>query len=93
MLLGFLLGILCLRTRSLLPGIAFHFVHNSLSLLHDRFGDCIPAADPRGYFFRFEETALRYQPAALLIAGILSLGLLYRLLQPNGKAVSRDEIR
>ena len=93
MLLGFLLGILCLRTRSLLPGNAFHFVHNSLSLLHDRFGDCLPAADPWGYFCRFEETALRYQPATLLIAGILSLGLLYRLIQPNGKAVARDEVR
>jgi sodium transport system permease protein len=43
-LLGLVLGLLALRSRSLLPGIVFHFLNNSLALLrsmpaHDVFGD------------------------------------------------------
>jgi sodium transport system permease protein len=35
-LLGLVLGLIALRTRSILPGILFHFVYNSLGVLADR---------------------------------------------------------
>ncbi|MAG94202.1 MAG: CPBP family intramembrane metalloprotease domain-containing protein [Planctomycetaceae bacterium] len=38
-LLGLVLGLLAVRSRSLLPCVAFHFVHNSLGVLHSRVQD------------------------------------------------------
>jgi sodium transport system permease protein len=42
-LLGVVLGIICVRSRSILPCVAFHFVYNALALLHGREGDTVPA--------------------------------------------------
>ena len=82
-LLGLILGAMCVRNRSLLPGIAFHFVYNSLGVLHDRLGSSVPTDRAWGFFFRWDDGALRYQPALLCLLLLLSIGLLHRLLQPS----------
>ena len=81
-LLGLILGAMCVRNRSLFPGIVFHFVYNSLGILHGRFGDVVPTGHAWSFFFRFEDGSLRYQPALLCLLSILCIGLLHRLLQP-----------
>ena len=82
-LLGLVLGAMCVRTRSLLPGIVFHFVYNSLGILHDRYGNWVPTDHVWGILFRSEDGALRYQPTLLCLLAVICIGLLYRLLQPS----------
>ena len=81
MLLGILLGTMCVKTRSLWPGVTYHLIHNSLFILYDRFGSSVPTGQAWGYFFRWEEKALRYQPALLVFASLVTIGLLYCLLK------------
>ena len=82
MLLGIVLGAMCVRTGSLFPGIVYHFIHNSLSVLHDRFGHDIPTDHIWSYFFRHEDGTLRYQPVMLGLMLLTAVGLLYGLLRP-----------
>ena len=82
MLLGIVLGAMCLRTGSLFPGVAYHFFHNSLSVLHDRFGSSVPTDHAWGLFFRQEDQTLRYQPGLLGLLFMVAIGLLYGLLRP-----------
>ena len=90
-LLGLVLGAMCVQTRSLLPGVAFHFVYNSLGILHDRIGKDVPTDHIWGYFFRMEDGALRYQPALLCLLSVLCIGLLNRLLQPSTISTNSDQ--
>ena len=79
-LLGVVLGIMCVRSRSLLPGVAFHFVYNALAVLHGRVGDTVPDTDIWAWLFRHQsDGALRYQPALLCLAALAAIGLLHRL--------------
>jgi sodium transport system permease protein len=83
-LLGIVLGTICVRSRSLLPGMAFHFVYNALAVLHGRVGDTVPDSDIWAWIFRHQEGALRYQPALLCLAALAAIGLLNRLTRhPN----------
>ncbi len=93
MLLGIILGAMCVRTGSLFPGIVYHFLHNSLSVLHDRFGHDIPTDHVWSYFFRYEDSTLRYQPVMLGLMLLAAAGLLYGLLRPvtnSNNEQSRD---
>ena len=92
MLLGILLGTMCVRTKSLWPGVVYHFVHNSLAVLHDRFGDGVPTGEAWGYFFRREHEALRYQPALLVLALLVGIVVLQMLLRRSAIARSTDSI-
>lgn len=91
-LLGIILGTMCVRNRSLLPGIAFHFVYNTLGILHVRFGQSVPTDHVWSFFFRTEDGALRYQPALLCLLSVLSIGLLHRLLKPASIADLPDPV-
>ncbi len=83
-LLGVVLGVMCVRSRSLLPGVAFHFVYNALAVLHGRSGDKVPVTDIWAWLFRHQDGALRYQPALLCLAALAAIGLLHRLTRhPN----------
>lgn len=80
-LLGLLLGAICVRTRSIFPGILFHFVYNTLGVMHDRLGSQVPTEHLWGYFFRLEQNSLRYQPLLLVCLGIACIALLFPLLR------------
>ncbi|MEK6262059.1 MAG: ABC transporter permease subunit/CPBP intramembrane protease [Planctomycetota bacterium] len=83
-LLGVVLGTICVRSRSLLPCVAFHFVYNALAVLHGRAGDTVPDTDIWAWLFHHHEGALRYQPALLCLAALAAIGLLNRLTRhPN----------
>ncbi len=91
-LLGVILGMMCVRSRSLIPGIAFHFVYNSLAILHGRMGKQVSHDGVWAWLFRQEDGMLRYQPALLCLAALAAIGLLHRLTRhPNELDGSVDE--
>ncbi len=80
MLLGIVLGLLAVRSRSLLPGVIFHFIFNGMQVLQAR----IPVRyfEPRimQWLFSVEseggQTAVRFNAPLLAISGVLSVVLL-----------------
>ena len=83
-LLGVALATICVRSRSLLPGVVFHFIYNALAVLHGRAGDTVPDTNVWAWLFRHQDGALRYQPALLCLAALAAIGLLHRLTRhPN----------
>lgn len=78
-LLGIVLGAICLRTGSLFPSIAFHFVYNALGIMHGVYGQQVPAEGVWQWLFRRESEALRYQPVLLCLAALAAIALLHRL--------------
>lgn len=78
-LLGLFIAAICLQTRSLFPGMVFHFVYNSLGVLHDRWGQLVSTEQMWSLFFRSEGGLLRYQPALLCLAFAAVIGLFYAI--------------
>jgi sodium transport system permease protein len=76
-LLGLVLGLMAIRSRSLYPGIVFHFLNNSLALL---IGTWIAHPDNGlvSWFFRDTEHGL-FQWPVLVVAGGVSAWLLLKL--------------
>lgn len=71
-LLGLVLGLMAIRSRSLVPGIAFHFVFNGLEVVRNRYGAQLPTGGAWDYAWKVEEGSLVYQP--LLVLTCLSAG-------------------
>jgi sodium transport system permease protein len=97
-LLGLVLGAICIRTRSLFPGVAFHFVYNSIGVLHDRLSEYpqVVAQLTNGavgqYLFRWQDNSLRYQPFLLVILGLVCAGLLTQLLKTPSIPILNDSV-
>ena len=79
-LLGVVLGIIAVRSRSLWPCIAFHFVSNGLKIAQARFEADVPTTGVWGWFFRWADS-LQFQPALLALAAVLSAMLLWLLVR------------
>lgn len=100
-LLGIILGMICVRSRSLFPGIVFHFLHNTLMILRGTKESMIPHDGIWSWLFRLQNDSLRYQPALLCLAALAAIGLLHRLTrQVNDPALAlgpagdeRDPVR
>jgi sodium transport system permease protein len=78
-LLGLVMGLLTIRSNSLLPCIAFHFVNNTLGVLHARLGSAAGGYWPGNPFVYWEGGALRYQLPTLVVCGAIAVFLLARL--------------
>lgn len=77
-MLGLLLGLLAVYSRSLLPAIAFHLCNNSIATFHAKNGFGIK---PDGVFFRQQDEMLRYEWPTLLLCGIGIALLANRMIQ------------
>lgn len=75
-LLGLVLGLVAVRTRSLFPGIAFHFAYNGLELVRNKYGAHAPQGGIWDWFLLVESEGLRYQPALLGMCLLVSLIIL-----------------
>jgi sodium transport system permease protein len=84
-LLGLVLGLIAVRSRSLWPGILFHLLYNGLELSRNRWGTEMPTAGPWGWLFRFapDEGGLRYEPLLWTLAGLAACVLLTVLARPR----------
>jgi sodium transport system permease protein len=86
-LLGLVLGLIAVRSRSILPGMVFHFVFNGLEVCRSRYGAKMPSEGVWGWFFRTEE-GLQYQPALLILAGLVATVFLWTLLRKPASSKS-----
>jgi sodium transport system permease protein len=94
-LLGIVLGLLAIRSRSLLPCIAFHGIYNALAVLHGRVGEADASwiEGPVRWFIASQEGDLRYQWPMLVVCGLLAFVLLRWLVKrPDDRAAVAPEI-
>ncbi len=75
-LLGLVIGLIAVRTRSLYPGVAFHLVYNSLELARNRWGKAIESTVWSEWFVAVEAEGLRYQSLTLWLCGLVATTLL-----------------
>ena len=84
-LLGIVLGIVATRSQSLWPCVAFHFIFNSLAVMHGRIGRQFGAELPPSLFYTVDDLGqILYQPPTLLISALL-FGLCLWLITKNGE--------
>ena len=74
-LLGLVLGLIAIRTRSLWPGVLFHFVNNTLGVLIVDAAKNPRLASLSGWLLRDQAEAL-YRPAVLVVSALASAVLL-----------------
>ncbi|MCH9790821.1 MAG: CPBP family intramembrane metalloprotease [Planctomycetes bacterium] len=84
-LLGLVLGLMAVHSRSLLPGVVFHFIYNSLGVLHGRIPEAWVPENGLEYFVRIEQGALRYSWPLLLICGVIAV-LILRWVQKQSQS-------
>jgi len=82
-LLGLVLGTLAIRSQSLVPCIAFHFINNALGVIHGRFGDRLLKMPGLKDLVAIDgDGALRYQWPTLAVSLIVAVPLLVWLFRP-----------
>lgn len=84
-LLGLVLGLLAIYSRSLFPAMAFHFCNNAIATLHAGEAGRLPAD---GVFFsRDTEGFLRYEAPLLILCGIAGILIILHMI----KVVTRSQ--
>jgi sodium transport system permease protein len=87
--LGVVLGYVAVQTRSLLPGLAFHFVYNSLSLLIGREGPFASGAGRAAWLFEWNDGDFSYRWPAVALSVIISAMILRMLRQPAERVAAQ----
>lgn len=85
-LLGLVLGLIAIRSNSLLPGIVFHFIYNAMGVTHGRVDPAWAETAPLGFLIRAEGDSIRYQWPTLIVAVGVSYVLLRWLVQQTSPA-------
>lgn len=92
-IVGLLIGLIAVHSRSIFPAMAFHLVSNTISLFHARNGFGIT---PDGVFMSRDADMLRYELPLLIFCGI-GIGLMavrmIRDLQEQQRARRKDKLR
>jgi sodium transport system permease protein len=89
-LLGLVLGLLVVRSNSLLPAVAFHVIYNSLQVVRSRLDVDVLARDPWNWFVAVEGGEVSYRWPTLVICGVVAAGLLRWLIQHGGRPSAAD---
>ena len=77
-LLGIILGFLAVRSRSILPGILFHFLNNAIAVSRGHWVTSPTGSSIAGWIFRNPTDGLYHGPW-IVASVLLSGGLLYML--------------
>ncbi|MEX1230177.1 MAG: ABC transporter permease subunit/CPBP intramembrane protease [Planctomycetaceae bacterium] len=80
MLLGLVLGLLTVRSGSILPAMIFHFLFNGLEVVKSRYGEAIASSPSSALFVTSAEKGLRYTGLTLFLSGLIATLILKRLL-------------
>ena len=89
-LLGLALGMIAVYSRSLLPGVIFHFIYNSLSVLRERIPeDWVPEYGLQ-HFITMGPEGMRYSWPLLLICAIVGVSLLRWTVQQSKAQTAQD---
>ncbi|WP_298868762.1 ABC transporter permease subunit/CPBP intramembrane protease [uncultured Gimesia sp.] len=75
-LLGLVIGLIAVHSRSLLPCVVFHFIYNSLAILHGRIPKTWLPENGLEHFVSMQPEGLRYSWPLLLICGAITIVLL-----------------
>lgn len=81
-LVGLVIGCLAVRSNSLLPCVAFHFVNNALGVCHGRYGKELPELGWLDPYFAMTDGSLRYRWPTLMICIGLAAPILVWLFRP-----------
>lgn len=80
-LLGLVIGLLAVRSNSLLPPIVFHFVNNALAVANRRIGGATSEwSDPFQMFVTVSGEQLRFELPLLAICAVLAGGVIRKLI-------------
>ncbi len=96
---GVVIGYIAVQSNSLLPGVCFHIVHNSLALLIAKMtpGEWVNRQPARLFVSYSEAAGWQYQPALLVLCGAGAAGVLWwfhKLAYPKTREeVLHDAIR
>ncbi|WP_339909563.1 ABC transporter permease subunit/CPBP intramembrane protease [Symmachiella dynata] len=80
-LLGLVLGIIAIRSNSLLPSVIFHLIYNSLGVIHGRIGPQLLERFRGNPLVRDVDGQMLYGWPTIVIAALIALPLLWRLIQ------------
>jgi sodium transport system permease protein len=84
-LLGIVLGLLAVRSRSLIPGVIFHFIFNGMQVAQSRIPVSYFDSPVMDWLFSVEsesgQTVVRFDAPLLAISGLLSVGLVTWLIR------------
>lgn len=83
-LLGLVLGLLAVRSRSLLPPVLFHMIYNGMEVLKARYAHTVGLEGPAGWLFLRDGGQLRFTWFSLCLAGIAAIVLLRWLVREGG---------
>ena len=78
-LMGLLLGLVAVHSRSLFPAMAFHFCTNALALLYSR--NALPVTADGLFFSRDNLDDIRYGASVLLICGVCVVWISSRMIR------------
>lgn len=92
-LIGMLIGLIAVRSGSLLPGVLFHFCFNGLAVLHGQAAEHLSnaGATDGGFFYSIEEQTLHYGYATLALCGTMSAALIYWLIR-DGRPKAKSPV-
>lgn len=89
-LLGLVIGLIAVRSNSLLPCMLFHFVNNSIAVFHGRVGNSpVGQGTPLEFFLESGKAGLHYKWPTLLLAGIVAATLIHWLYRQTDKSPQR----
>jgi sodium transport system permease protein len=84
-LLGILLGLLAVRSRSLLPGVIFHIINNGMALVLGGMAEGKLGRSVSAWLFRDRSQALYHVPWVVL-GGLIAVALFVVLVRDTGSA-------
>jgi sodium transport system permease protein len=84
-LIGLILGLLAIRSRSLLPAVLFHIVYNSLESVRARTSDVIVHSPALKWLMSSEPSEIGYSTTALVVAALVAVPLIAWLVLDRGK--------
>jgi sodium transport system permease protein len=71
-LMGLILGLLAIRSKSLLPGVLFHILYNSIEMIRTRAGESFVRTPVLKWFVVSETAGIGYSALCLYVAGVVA---------------------
>lgn len=75
-LLGLVIGLLAVQSRSILPGIIYHFIHNGTQVWLSQQSKQLAKPGPHEYLITISEGEPAFRPYLLILCGLVATGTL-----------------
>lgn len=92
-LVGMLIGLIAVRSNSLLPGVLFHFCFNALAVVHGQAAEHLSKAGATngGLFYSVEDQTLHYGAATLVLCSLIGAALIHWLIR-DGRSDRKSSV-